>query len=112
MRWASSTTAYSGSFPGPLSCARGKANTGVKSPTDVGTGKAKEEKAPLSEIIEVLTDRFGTNFTEEDRLFFEQIKEKATKSPDVVRLRRANPFNKFQLGLRQMLENLMIQRMG
>ena len=85
---------------------------GVYSPTDVGTGKAKEEKAPLSEIIEVLNDRFGTNFTEEDRLFFEQIKEKATKSPEVVRLRRANPFDKFQLGLRQMLEDLMIQRMG
>ena len=41
---------------------------GVKSPTDVGTGKAKEEKAPLSEIIKVLNERFGTNFTDEDRL--------------------------------------------
>jgi type I restriction enzyme R subunit len=27
----------------------------------------------------VLNDRFGTDFTEEDRLFFEQIKEKASK---------------------------------
>ena len=26
----------------------------VKSPTEVGTGKAKDEKAPLSEIIDVL----------------------------------------------------------
>jgi type I restriction enzyme R subunit len=68
---------------------------GVKSPTDVGSRKAKEEKAPLSEIIEVLNDRFGTNFTEEDRLFFEQIKEKATNTPEVVRLRQANPFDKF-----------------
>lgn len=85
---------------------------GVKSPTDVGSSKAKEEKAPLSEIIEVLNDRFGTNFTEEDRLFFEQIKEKAANTPEVVRLRQANPFDKFQLGLRQMLEDLMIQRMG
>lgn len=84
----------------------------VKSPTDVGSRKANDEKAPLSEIIEVLNDRFGTNFTEEDRLFFEQIKEKAANSPEVVRLRQANPFDKFQLGLRQMLEDLMIQRMG
>jgi type I restriction enzyme, R subunit len=88
------------------------AEYGVKSPTDVGSRKAKEEKAPLSEIIEVLNDRFGTNFTEEDRLFFEQIKEKAANSPEVVRLRQANPFDKFQLGLRQVLEDLMIQRMG
>jgi hypothetical protein len=35
---------------------------------------------PLSEIIEVLNERFGTQFTEEDRLFFQQIKEKACKS--------------------------------
>lgn len=45
----------------------------VKSPTEVGTGKAKDEKAPLSEIIQVLNERFGTQFTEEDRLFFQQI---------------------------------------
>ena len=60
---------------------------GVKSPTDVGTGKAKEEKAPLSEIIEVLNERFATSFTEEDRLFFEQIREKASKNPHVIQTR-------------------------
>ncbi len=54
---------------------------GVKSPTDVGSRKAKDEKAPLSEIIELLNERFGTNFTEADRLFFEQIKEKTTSNP-------------------------------
>jgi type I restriction enzyme R subunit len=85
---------------------------GVKSPTDVGTGKAKEEKLPLSEIIKVLNERFGTNFTDEDRFFFEQIREKATANEQVVKLRRANPFDKFQLGLRQLIEELMVQRMA
>jgi type I restriction enzyme R subunit len=99
-------------FSGAIQLREGEGEYGVKSPTDVGTGKAKEEKAPLSEIIEVLNDRFGTNFTEEDRLFFEQIKEKAANTPEVVRLRQANAFDKFQLGLRQMLEDLMIQRMS
>ncbi len=84
---------------------------GVKSPTDVGTGKAKDEKVPLSEIIQVLNERFGTNFTDEDRFFFEQIREKATANEQVVKLRRANPFDKFQLGLRQLIEDLMVQRM-
>lgn len=84
----------------------------VKSITDVGTGQDKEEKAPLSEIIEVLNDRFGTDFTEEDRLFFEQIKEKAAKTPEVIRLRQANPFDKFQVGVRKKLEELMIQRLS
>jgi type I restriction enzyme, R subunit len=85
---------------------------GVKSPTDVGSGKAKDEKAPLSEIIQILNERFGTNFTEEDRLFFEQIREKATNTPAIIKLRQANPFDKFKLGLRKMIEDLMIQRMG
>ncbi len=85
---------------------------GVKSPTDVGTGKAKEEKVPLSEIIKILNERFGTNFTDEDRFFFEQIREKATANEQVVKLRRANPFDKFQLGLRQLIETLMVQRMA
>lgn len=99
-------------FSGAIELREGEDDYGVKSPTDVGTGKAKDEKAPLSEIIEVLNNRFGTNFTDEDRLFFEQIKERATNNPEVVRLRQANPFDKFQLGLRRMLEELMIQRMS
>jgi type I restriction enzyme R subunit len=85
---------------------------GVRSPTDVGTGKAKEEKVPLSEIIKVLNERFGTQFTDEDRYFFEQIREKAITSHQVIKLRRANPFDKFQLGLKQLVENLMVERMA
>jgi len=85
---------------------------GVKSPADVGTGKAKDERAPLSEIIQVLNARFATGFTEEDRLFFEQIKEKATKNTQVIQTALANPLDKFQLGIRKFIEEFMIQRMG
>src|SRR5439155_24992329 len=86
---------------------------GVKSPTDVGTGKAKDEKAPLSEIINVLNDRFGTEFTEEDRLFFEQIKERAARNEQIIKTARANPqLEKFSLGIRKLIEEMMIQRMG
>lgn len=85
---------------------------GVKSPTDVGTRKAEEDKVPLSKIIEVLNDRFGTNFTDEDRFFFEQLRQKAVANQQVVKLRRANPLDKFQLGLRTLIEDLMVQRMN
>ncbi len=84
----------------------------VKSPTDVGTGKAKDEKKPLSEIIEVLNDRFGTTFTEEDRLFFEQIKEKAVNNETIIQTASANPLDKFELGIKKMIETLMIQRIA
>ncbi len=85
---------------------------GVKSPTNVGTGKAEDEKKPLSEIIEILNERFGTNFTEEDRLFFEQIKEKAVNNEAIIRTAVANPFDKFELGIKKIIESLMIQRMA
>lgn len=84
----------------------------VYGPTEVGTGKAKDERIPLSEIIDVLNDRFGTNFTDEDRFFFEQIREKAASNEQVIKLRQANPFDKFQLGLKQLIEDLMVQRMA
>ena len=69
-------------------------------------------KVPLSEIIEVLNERFGTSFTEEDRLFFEQIKAKAVNDEQVIQTARANPLDKFQLGIRKLIEEFMVQRMA
>jgi len=85
---------------------------GVFSPTDVGTGKTKDEKVPLSEIITILNERFGTDFSEEDRLFFQQVKEKATRDDQIIRTALANPLDKFQLGVRKLIEDLFIQRMA
>jgi len=87
-------------------------SVGVKSPTAVGTGKAKDEEKPLSEIIATLNDRFGTDFSEEDRLFFEQIKEKACKDERIIQTAKANPLDKFELGIRKIIESLMMQRMA
>ena len=84
----------------------------VETPNEVGTGKAEDEKVPLSEIIEVLNERFGTQFSEEDRLFFQQIKEKACKSEKVIQTAMANPIDKFELGVRKLIEGLMIERMA
>jgi type I restriction enzyme R subunit len=98
-------------FSGAIDLREGEAQA-IRSPTEVGTGKAKEEKAPLSEIIQILNERFGTQFTEEDRLFFQQIKERACNSEQVVRTALANPLDKFELGIRKLIEDLMIERMG
>ncbi|MDD5007381.1 MAG: type I restriction endonuclease [Syntrophorhabdaceae bacterium] len=88
------------------------ATYGVKSPTAVGTGRAKDEEKPLSEIIQALNDRFGTDFKEEDRLFFEQIKEKASQDERVIQTAKTNSLEKFQLGIRKIIESLMMQRMA
>ena len=84
----------------------------VTSPSEVGTGDPEEEKAPLSEIIARLNDRFGTDFTDEDRLFFEQLKERAVRNEDVRRMALANTYDKFALGFRPQLGKLMVERMG
>ena len=84
----------------------------VTSPTEVGTGDPEEDTAPLSEIIERLNDRFGTDFTDEDRLFFEQVKERAVRDEDVRRMAQANTYDKFALGFRPQLGKLMVERMG
>lgn len=84
----------------------------VQSPTQVGTGSAKDERLPLSEIIQILNERFGTEFSEEDRLFFQQIKERACKDTGVVQTALANPLDRFQLGVRRVVERLMLERIS
>jgi type I restriction enzyme R subunit len=84
----------------------------VKGPTAVGTGKAEEPELPLSEIIDVLNERFGTNFTPEDQLFFEQITQRAKRDEEVVQRAQANPFDNFSLAIRQKIADFMIDRLS
>ena len=84
----------------------------VTSPADTGTGDPEEDAAPLSEIIARLNERFGTDFTDEDRLFFEQVRERAVRDEDVRRMALANTYEKFALGFRPRLGTLMVERMG
>lgn len=60
---------------GSVSLAAG--DTGILTgASEVGTGKVPEEStSPLSEVIRILNDRLGTDFSESDRLFMEQVKE-------------------------------------
>ena len=85
---------------------------GVKSPTAVGTSKSVEEEKPLSEIIKNLNERFGTEFTDEDRLFFEQIKEKACADERVQQTAKANSLDKFSLGIQEIIKSMMMQRLS
>ena len=68
------------------------------------------EQIPLSEIIELLNERFGTSFGEEDRMFFEQIREKALRDEDVVATAKANPVDKFMMGVRRTIQEMVARR--
>ena len=84
----------------------------VVSPTEVGTGNPEEDLAPLSEIIKRLNERFGTEFTDEDRFFFEQVKARAVRNEHIRQTARANTLDKFSLGIRPEIGKLMMERMG
>ena len=46
-------------------------------PTEVGSGLVREEPVPLSRLIDIVNERFGTDFNQADQLFFDQIVEAA-----------------------------------
>ena len=45
-------------------------------------------------------------------MFFQQIKEMACKHDQVIQTAMANPLDKFVLGIRKLIEDLMIDRMA
>jgi type I restriction enzyme R subunit len=83
----------------------------LKGPTDVGSRKAKDEDVALSEIIDVLNERFGTEFTGADQLLFDQLIEEAKQDRAVVERALANPLDNFQVSMDAVIDDMAIDRM-
>ena len=83
----------------------------LKGPTDVGTARAKEEEVALSSLVDRLNERFGTDFTEADQLFFDQIRASAEDNEHIAEAARANTFTDFAASLDRVLNDLFIERM-
>jgi type I restriction enzyme R subunit len=71
----------------------------------------RDEDVPLSRLIDIINERFGSELTAADQLFFEQLAEAALLDDTLRRAAEANPADKFQLAFRQALESLFIERM-
>ena len=95
---------------GSIDLSEGEADP-LKGPTDVGTARAKDEEMTLSSLIDRLNERFGTDFTEEDQLFFDQIRASAENDENIAEAARANNFANFASYLDRMLDDLFIARM-
>jgi type I restriction enzyme R subunit len=80
-------------------------------PEDVGSGFVHEDPVSLSRLIDVINERFGTDFNEADQLFFDQIVEAAMRVDALQQAAQANAIEKFQLVFRQVWESLFIERM-
>ncbi|MDB9344636.1 type I restriction endonuclease [Nodularia spumigena CS-586/05] len=78
--------------------------------TAVGT-RQPDKEIPLSQLINSLNDKFGTDFTLADQLFFEQIAETAMSNNSIKQAAQVNTKENFAPVLDKHLENLIIDRM-
>ncbi|HEY5536238.1 MAG TPA: type I restriction endonuclease [Ignavibacteria bacterium] len=84
---------------------------GLDPTTEAGISRSKDEKARLSDIIKVLNDKYGTEFNEADRLFFEQIEEELYLDEDLKLRALNNPIENFKYAFEEVFINKLIERM-
>ena len=83
----------------------------VKGPTAVGTGRGEGPQVELSRLIDQINERFGTDFTPADELFFNQIREEAVGDDELRQAALANTIENFRFVFDKALETLFIDRM-
>lgn len=95
---------------GAISLKDGKARR-LDGPTEVGSGLVREQAVPLSQLIDVVNDRFGTDFNQADQLFFDQIVEAAVLDGAMQQAAVVNSADKFELVFQNLLKTLFLERM-
>ncbi|WP_415345388.1 type I restriction endonuclease subunit R, partial [Clostridium perfringens] len=82
-------------------------------PTSFGKGSStEEEKTNLSNIINKLNERFGTNFTETDKLSIDQIKEDMINNDELKIKAKNNTVENFKFSYDDKFMDIVIGRMG
>lgn len=79
--------------------------------TEAGLKRQKEEEALLSEIIHLLNDRFGTQFEEADKLFFDQIEAELLEDETLKLQAKANKLDTFKYAFDDKFIEKLISRM-
>lgn len=77
-----------------------------------GIGKEPDEKTQLSEIIKAVNTRFGTEFTNADKLFLDQVIEDCMQDKELASQARSNTLENFSYGYNDKALNIWIDRMG
>jgi len=79
--------------------------------SEAGLKRTKEEEALLSEIVNILNDRFGTEFEEADKLFFDQIEAELMEDEKLQVQAKANKLDTFKYAFEDMFMDKLIGRM-
>lgn len=85
-----------------------KRKTGELNPDEIGqpVGLPPAELEALSEIIKELNERFGTEFTEEDRIVIHQIEQKLAQDERLNQTIRVNTPENAMLAFKQVLQDM------
>lgn len=82
-------------------------------PTSFGKGSGKEEeKEKLSTIIDKINERFGTDFTDTDKLSIDQIKEDMVNNEELKVKAQNNTVENFKFSYDSKFMDIVIGRMG
>ena len=84
---------------------------GLDGISESGIRATKEEKEALSEIVNVLNKRFGTEFAEADKLFFDQIEEELVADSKLSEQAQSNTLDNFKFGFEDAFMDKLIGRM-
>ena len=95
---------------GSISLREGEAHA-LDGPKEVGSGEVHEESVPLSQLIDIVNERFGTDFNQADQLFFDHIVEAAIADDGMRQAAAVNPEDKFELVFRSLLDQIFVERM-
>jgi type I restriction enzyme R subunit len=80
-------------------------------PTAVGTGANNRPEIELSKLIDLLNERFGTEFKPADQLFFDQISAEAMEDETLQQAAHANALDAFGYVFDKAVEGLFIDRL-
>ncbi|HET7153578.1 MAG TPA: DEAD/DEAH box helicase family protein, partial [Candidatus Kapabacteria bacterium] len=84
---------------------------GLDPTTEAGISRPKEEKDKLSNIINLLNEKFGTDFNSADKLYFDQMEEVLCQDEDLKLRALNNPFENFKYPFEEVFDDKAIERM-
>ena len=79
--------------------------------SEAGLKREKDEEALLSEIINILNERFGTDFEEADKLFFDQLEAELMEDETLQIQAKVNKIDTFKFAFNDKFVDKLIDRM-
>jgi type I restriction enzyme, R subunit len=79
--------------------------------TEAGIKRGVDEKEKLSNILTVLNNKFGTEFTDADKLYFEQLEQALFEDETLKKRAQNNPIENFRYAFEEVFIQTLIDRM-